>query len=167
MDSFSAKILKIGINPYVLVPTAVLKNIFKQAGKDKGAIPLKGKLNGKAFLQNLVKYSGKWRLYLNGPMREAAGIDVGDMAAVAIAYDPKPPVLSMHPKLRSALDENKKASAAFEKLSPSYRKEITRYINNLKTDESVERNVIKAIGHLQGKERFVGRDGVKTLETKK
>ncbi|MEI9935362.1 MAG: hypothetical protein WDM71_11065 [Ferruginibacter sp.] len=43
-----------------------------QAGKDKGHIPVKGKLDGHAFIQTLVKYSGKWRLYLNGPMRKAS-----------------------------------------------------------------------------------------------
>ncbi len=82
MKTFSAKILKIGINPYVLVPATVLKVLFEQAGKDKGPIPIKGTLNEKPFIQHLVKYSGKWRLYLNTPMRKAAGIDVGDMAIV-------------------------------------------------------------------------------------
>ena len=84
MKSFSSKIQLIGVNPYVLLPVSVLKHLFEQAGKDKGAIAVKGKLNGKSFIQNLVKYSGKWRLYLNGPMRQAAGIDVGDMANVEI-----------------------------------------------------------------------------------
>jgi hypothetical protein len=37
-------------------------------------------------------------------------------------------------------------------------KEIMRYINNLKTTESVERNVERAIRFLLGKDRFVGRD---------
>jgi hypothetical protein len=73
MKSFSAKIQIIGINPYVLVPAAVLKYIFEKAGKDKGAIPVKLKLRRQDFIQNLVKYSGKWRLYLNTPMRDVSG----------------------------------------------------------------------------------------------
>src|SRR5688572_16357599 len=99
MEEFSAKIKIIGVNPYVLLPAKVLKEIFKQAGKNKGAIQVKGTLNEKPFIQNLVKYSGKWRLYLNGPMREAAGIDVGDMAHVKIQYDPSDRTVPMHPKL--------------------------------------------------------------------
>jgi hypothetical protein len=158
MQSFSAKILIIGVNPYVLLPAKVLKELFKRAGKDKGAIPVCGTLNGKKFIQTLVKYSGKWRLYLNTPMRKAAGIDVGDMAAVQIEFDAKPRILSMHPKLNTALEKNKKAKESFEKLSPSYQKEIIRYINFLKTSASVDRNVKKAIQHLLVKERFIGRN---------
>ncbi|MCB0523292.1 MAG: YdeI/OmpD-associated family protein [Saprospiraceae bacterium] len=46
----------------------------------------------------------------------------------------------------------------FDALPASRRKEIVRYIANLKTEESVERNVSRAIGFLLGKERFIGRD---------
>lgn len=158
MHIFSAKIFKIGINPYVLLPAAVLKEIFKQASKNKGPIPVRGELNGHAFIQTLVKYSGKWRLYLNGPMRKAAGIDVGDMAEVKIEFDPGPREISMHPKLKAALEKNKKAKTAFSKLPPSRQKEILRYIGFLKTEETVDKNIKRAIGFLSGKERFVGRD---------
>ena len=34
MQSFSAKIFKIGINPYVLIPVAVINPLFKQVEKD-------------------------------------------------------------------------------------------------------------------------------------
>ena len=74
MESFTAKIYKIGVNPYMLLPLKVLKTLFVEAGKDKGPIPVRGTLNGKKFTQTLVKYSGKWRLYLNTPMRKAAGM---------------------------------------------------------------------------------------------
>jgi len=158
MNSFSAKIYKIGINPYVLIPAEELKQIFKQASKDKGPIPVRGELNGHPFIQTLVKFSGKWRLYLNGPMRKAAGIDVGDMAEVKLEFDPGPREISMHPKLKIALDKNKKALAAFSKLPPSRQKEILRYIGFLKTEESVDKNIKRAIGFLSGKESFVGRD---------
>ena len=94
MKSFSARIHKIGVNPYVLLPAAVLKYVFQKAEKDRGAIPVQGKLNGHIFIQTLVKYSGKWRLYLNTPMRKAAGIDVGDVANVQIDFDSKREQLS-------------------------------------------------------------------------
>jgi len=158
MHSFSDKIKIIGVNPYVIPPPTVLKSIFKEAGKEKGAIPVKGTLNGKAFIQTLVKYSGKWRLYLNGPMREGAGIDVGDMANVKLAFDPKDRTIPVHPKLKAALDKNKIAKAAFEKQSPSRQKEIVRYISNLKSEEARDKNIARAIRFLLGKERFVGRN---------
>ena len=157
MKSFSAKIQIIGVNPFVLLPTAVLKDVFQKAGKDKGAIPIKIKIEKHDFIQNLVKYSGKWRLYLNGPMRKAAGKDVGDTIDIQIDFDPKPRLTPMHLKLKKAFKENPNAKKAFEKLSPSRQKEILRYINFLKSEESVDKNVQRAIAHLIGKQSFVGR----------
>ncbi len=158
MQSFSAKIFKIGINPYVLVPSAVLKKLFKEAGKDRGHIPIKGTINGHAFTQTLVKYSGKWRLYLNTPMRKGSNSDVGDMVDMVIEFDPADRTVPMHPKLFSALQKNKKANNIFLQLPPFRQKEICRYINHLRSDESVEKNIKKAIDFLLGKERFIGRD---------
>ena len=158
MKSFSAKIRIIGVNPYVLLPSTLLKYIFQKAGKDKGAIPIQLKIGGKEFIQNLIKYSSKWRLYLNMPMRKAAGKDVGDTIEVQIDFDAKPRITPMHPKLKKAFKENKEAKTAFEKLSPSRQKEILRYINFLKSEESVDRNIKRAILHLVGKQSFVGRN---------
>src|ERR1700730_16301803 len=117
--TFSAKIFIIGVNPYVLLPPAVLAELFKQAGKDKGPIAIHGTLNGHKYIQTLVKYSGKWRLYLNTPMRKAAKIDVGDIAKVTIKFDPRERTIAMHPKLQLAFSKNKKAKGVFDKLSPS------------------------------------------------
>ena len=110
MLTFSSNIRKIGVNPYVLLPSFVLEEIFKQSGKNKGTIPVRGTLNGKEFIQTLVKYSGKWRLYLNTPMRKSAGIDVGDLAIVLLGFDPKPRTIPFHPQLAETLSKNKKRS---------------------------------------------------------
>src|SRR6185436_9550814 len=115
MKFFSAKIQIIGVNPYVLLPSTLLKHLFQKAGKDKGAIPVQLKIGGKDFIQNLVKYSGKWRLYLNGPMRKAAGKDVGDTIEIQIDFDPKPRRTLVHSKLKKAFTENPNAKKAFEK----------------------------------------------------
>jgi len=158
MKSFSAKIQIIGVNPYVLLPAFLLKYLFQKARKDKGALPVQLKIGGQDFIQNLVKYSGKWRLYLNGPMRKAAGKDVGDIIEIQIDFDPKPRTTTVHPKLKKAFRENTTAKKAFEKLSPSRQKEILRYINFLKSEESVDKNVQRAITHLISSKPFIGRE---------
>lgn len=158
MHFFKAKIQIIGVNPYVLLPAAILKEIFKAAGREKGSMPVQGTIDGHRFIQTLVKYSGKWRLYLNTPMRKAAKKEVGDWIEVAIEIDRNERIIPIHPKLSAALKKNQKAKIVFDQLSPSRRKEIVRYIANLKSAEAVERNVEKAISFLQGKTRFVGRD---------
>lgn len=158
MKKFTDKIKIIGVNPYVLPPEDILNSIFKVAKKDKGPIQIRGTLNGHSFIQTLVKYSGKWRLYLNTPMRKAAKIDVGDLANFEIEFDPEIRTIAMHPKLQAALESNSKAKEVFNRQSPSKQKEIVRYISFLKNEASVDKNVKRAIEFLTGNARFVGRD---------
>jgi len=156
--SFTAKIEIIGINPFVYLPDEILQELFRQAGKDKGKIPVRLEINGHEFPQTLIKYSGHWRLYLNTPMRKAAKKEVGDTADFKVWFDPEKRELIIHPKLTKALAAHKDAKAVFDNLPPSRRLEIVRYISFLKTEESIDRNIGKAINFLLGKERFIGRD---------
>lgn len=157
MSEFTAKLEIIGINPYVSVPEKILTAIHAQAGKDKGPIPIKGTINGKAFRQTLVKYSGAWRLYVNTEMLENSPKRIGETVTLKIAFDPAERSIHPHPKLVEALAQNKQAKERFDALPPYLQKEIVRYISFLKTDASVERNVDKAIDFLLGKGPFIGR----------
>lgn len=158
MKTFKATIFKIGINPYVLLPSSVLQWLFKQADKDKGPITVHLIINKSSFAQTLVRYAGEWRLYLNMPMRKAASKDVGDEITISIEYDLRERNTPIHPKFAEALKKQKEAKQKFHTLPPSRQKEIVRYINNLKTEASVERNIHRALNFLIGKERFIGRD---------
>ncbi len=158
VNKFSAEIQIIGVNPFVFLPDAVLNSIFKEANKDKGKIPVKIKIEGYEFIQTLIKYSGYWRLYLNTPMRKMAKKEVGETANFEIAFDPEERVIPMHPKLIRALKKNAEAQKIFDSLRPSLQLEIARYISFLKTEESIDRNVLRAVNFLLGKERFIGRD---------
>lgn len=158
MRSFSAVIEIIGINPYVLLPAKALEALFKSAGRDKGPIPVKIRIDGHPFTQTLVRYRGHWRLYINGPMLKAAAKDTGDTIKVHIEYDAEPPKTLMPVQLEEALARDRNAREAFEALAPSRQKEIMRYISFLKSEDSIRRNVEKAIAHLLGKGRFVGRN---------
>ena len=91
-------------------------------------------------------------------MRQAAGISVGDIAKVEIAYDGRPRETPMHPDLQKAFSKNKTAKAKFDALAPYRQKEIMRYLNSMKTEESVKRNIVKIMNHLKGKEAFAGRE---------
>ena len=158
MIKFRAKIEIIGVNPFVFLPDRVLQEVFTQAGKSKGKIPVKMKIDGHEFVQTLIKWSGSWRLYLNTPMRKAAKKEVGDVADLEIAYDPTERVYPMHPKFEKALQENEEARNVFYSLRPSLQLEINRYFGFLKNEAWVDRNVVKAIQFLLGKGRFVARD---------
>jgi hypothetical protein len=152
MFKFTATIYKIGINPVVDPPDKVLFSIFKKADRSKGPIPVCGKLNGAEFVQTLVKYQGSWRLYINGPMLRDSGLAVGDVAKIEVDFDPRSREVAMPKELVAALKKDKKAKAAFEDLSPSRRKEISKYIGGLKTPESVAKNIERVIRHLRVEE---------------
>jgi uncharacterized protein YdeI (YjbR/CyaY-like superfamily) len=157
MKRFATNIEIIGANPFVHVPEKVLAFLFKQAGKDKGPIRVRGTINRDPYRQTLLRYKGAWRLYVNGFMLKNSPKRIGERIVVEIEFDPEDKKVEPHPKLAEALRKNKAAAAAWVRLTPSRRWEIVRYIGSLKTEESIDRNIERAIRHLNGKEGFVGR----------
>ncbi|MEM7375547.1 MAG: YdeI/OmpD-associated family protein [Bacteroidota bacterium] len=158
MHTFHARLEIIVGNPFVFVPLDILDELFQQAQKRKGPIPVRGSINGTPYQQTLLKYSGEWRLYVNMNMLHQSPRRIGEVLAVEIDFDPSDRTIDPHPKLVQALSDNVEARQVFEHLSPSKQKEIVRYISQLKTEKSIERNVTRAINFLLGKERFVGRE---------
>ncbi|MCH5596792.1 DUF1905 domain-containing protein [Niabella ginsengisoli] len=155
---FHASIDIIGINPFVTLPENILQSIFKQAEKDKGPIPVKGTLNKKAYTQTLLKYKGVWRLYINTVMLKDSPKRIGETVDITISYNTSPPTVAVPVAFIKVLKKDKEAAAVYETLPPSLQKEINRYLSNLKTEESLDRNILRALNFLKGKERFVGRD---------
>lgn len=158
MKKFTAVLHIIGINPFVFVPPAILAAIFKTTGREKGPIPVSGTINDIAYRQTLVRYRGDWGLYINTTMLKNSPERIGEKVKVSIAVDTADRGIQPHPKLVKALKADPVARKVFDELRPSLQKEIVRYIDNLKTPESIERNVARAIAFLLGKERFIGRD---------
>ncbi|OOG18089.1 hypothetical protein BWD42_12470 [Sphingobacterium sp. CZ-UAM] len=158
MSVFKAKLELIGINPFVFVPDDVLHLLFEEAGVDKGYIPIKGTVNGKDYKQTLLRYQGAWRLYINTEILPNSPKRIGEILELSVVFDPEDRSLLPHPKLEQALVENEEAKTVFDRLAPSKRKEIIRYISFLKTDDSRRKNIEKAIGFLLGNNRFIGRE---------
>lgn len=156
-SSFTATLEIIGINPFVFVPDEILDEIFKVAGKDKSPIPVKGTVNGKEFQQNLMKYLGEWRLYVNLLMLKNSPKRIGETLEIVLEFDGSDRSISIHPKLEEAIKASPVASHNFENLIPSRRNELIRYINNLKTEASIERNIEKIMRHLHGETHFFGK----------
>lgn len=155
--SFHATLEIIGINPYVQLPEPILTEIFNQAGKNKGHIPVSGTVNKLPYQQTLLRYSGLWRLYINTLMLKNSPKRIGEIIAVTISFDPSDRTIQPHPELMAALARNLDAKAKFDALSPSMQKEMVRYISSLKTVESRNRNIEKAISFLLGKSPFIGK----------
>ncbi|MGG7437768.1 YdeI/OmpD-associated family protein [Chryseobacterium arthrosphaerae] len=155
--NFTATLEIIGINPFVFVPEKVLDQIFKDSGRDKSPVPVRGTVNGKEFQQNLMKYLGEWRLYINTVMLKNSPKRIGEVIEVMLEYDDSDRGITIHPQLEKAIRESSLAAASFEKLTPSRKHELIRYINNLKTEPAIERNIEKIIRHLHGETDFFGK----------
>jgi hypothetical protein len=119
------------------VPIDIVRKLQSEAQRARGPIQVKGTLQGKPFLANVVKFRGMWRLYVNTPMRQAANVDVGDQVTIAIEFDPTPRTVPSPHKFTLALSKNKQAKEAFQNLAPSRQKEILRYLNGLKQMETL------------------------------
>lgn len=156
-NHFTAQLEIIGINPFVFIPDEILNEIFKTSGKNKSPIPVKGVVNGKEFKQNLMRYSGEWRLYINLTMLKDSPKRIGEILEISVEFDDSDRTILMHPDLEKAIKKNPIATKNFESLIPSMRLEVVRYINNLKTAESIERNIEKIIRYLIGEGDFFGK----------
>ncbi|PKL81338.1 MAG: hypothetical protein CVV25_00960 [Ignavibacteriae bacterium HGW-Ignavibacteriae-4] len=157
MNTFNAEIKIIGINPYVSVPSEILEELYIRNGKINGPIKIKGKVNGNVYQQTLVKYSGEWRLYINNKMLKNSPQLIGETIEISVEYDSSDRTIVLHPNLIKALNNNLLAKEKFNSIPSYLQKEIVRYISNLKTESSIDRNVIKAINFLNGKDSFIGR----------
>jgi hypothetical protein len=146
---FSAKIYKVGINPCVKVPLKITARMLPE----RGYIPVRGKIEAHTFRQTLVPVkNAEYRLYVNGPMLKGAEVSVGQIANFIIEQD-APRALRNYPvpkEFRKQLHAQK-LLPAFNNLLPSRKKDILKYLNYLRTEEALLRNIKKVIRQLATK----------------
>ncbi len=65
-------------NPFVALPEAVLAEVFRDAGRDKSPVPVRGSINGRPYQQTLVRFRGAWRLYVNMQMLDDSPRRIGE-----------------------------------------------------------------------------------------
>jgi hypothetical protein len=111
-----------------------------------------GTLNGTPFRGRLSVYGGVTYLGLSREVRDAAGIEVGDAVDVVLDRDEAPREVEVPPALRSALEHDAAARAAFDRLAFTHRREYARWIAEAKRDETRARRVAKALAMLKGGE---------------
>ena len=152
MKSFKAKIHKVGINPCVDVPEAVTRNMIAT----KGYIRVKGKINNHLFEQTLVPVkNGNYRLYVNGAMLKGSASKVGEKVRFSLQQDVES--TNQYPKMPAAFQKRLKLENLyqnFNELIPSRQKEILKYLNYLKTQEALDRNIDRVINQLKKGNEF-------------
>ncbi|MGH9364137.1 MAG: YdeI/OmpD-associated family protein [Thermoanaerobaculia bacterium] len=145
---FRAKILRQGPNPYVDVPRRISRAFAAYARA--GRIHFEGTLNGVAIRGSLVPLRrGGHRLYVNGGMRAAAAVAVGDTASFALRAT-HPEDVPLPAEVAAGFQRVRGARAAFQALIPSYRRQLLRYIDDARTPETRRRRIETAAAHVLG-----------------
>ena len=152
---FTAMIYKQGTNPYVDVPVRVSRAFADHARA--GRIIVEGKLDEASVRATLVPVGkGRHRLYVNGGMRSAARVGVGDTVAFelqATAFD----AVGRPADVIAALHQVEGAEAAFAALSPSHRRELLRYVDDVRTVQTRRRRIQRTVEHALGRQTRRGR----------
>lgn len=151
--TFKAKIYKTGINGCVDVPSEVTKRLTI----DKGRVRIKGKINGFDFSTTLMPVKdAQHRLFVNHAMMRGAQTGLGQTATFKIEQDtkkvqkeyPSPPILA------ARLKEHQ-LTAAFNQLTTSRKQDILKYLNYVKTEATLLKNIDKLINQLKSKVKQV------------
>ncbi len=151
MFTFQATIYIVGINPCVDVP----KEITDQMDPKKGYIPVVGEIQSCDFKQTLIAVKdGDYRLFVNGVMLKRAKAKVGDTVQFTIKQDYEPREVLMPKQLeKKLLDQN--LLDDYYNLIPSRQKDILNYLNYLKSEEALLRNIDRIIDLLKKKKNTV------------
>ena len=150
---FTAKIYQTGINWAVDVPVQIMHYMLP----DSGYIRIKGEINGFCFIQTLVPVkNAPYRLFVNLIMMKGGKTEVNQTAHFVISPNLEQPnkIYPVHKLLGEAL-EKQELKSQFEALTLAKQKDILKYLNGLKTEVAIQKNVNKVIAQLKGKEKTV------------
>ena len=145
---FSGRIYKVGLIRYVDVPDDISTKL------DGGAhIPVAGEVDGVPLRTPLVsRGSGAYRLAIHGDIRKKLRVDSGAGVEVAIAVDEQSREPELPPVLALALRNAPRAQQKFRGMTTALRRQIVRYLTAVKTQETLERRVVKFVARLESRE---------------
>ncbi|HSN73758.1 MAG TPA: YdeI/OmpD-associated family protein [Anaerolineae bacterium] len=102
---------------------------------------VKVSLNGYTYRSTVAAYGDVFMLPLSAENRDAAGVEAGDQVEVTIELDLEPRTVAVPSDLAAALAAQPGATAAFDALSYTGRKEYVRQVESAKAQETRERRI--------------------------
>jgi Bacteriocin-protection, YdeI or OmpD-Associated/Domain of unknown function (DUF1905) len=118
-------------------------------GEGAKRFPVQATVNGYSWRTTVTRMRGEFLLGLNREVREGAGVEAGDTVQVAIELDTAPRQVDVPELLSVALAADAEASAAFDRLSFTHRKEYARWVAQAKRPQTRDRRVAKALEMLR------------------
>jgi hypothetical protein len=105
-------------------------------------------LNGYTYRSSIAAYGDVFMLPLSAENREAAGVKAGDQVEVTIELDLEPRTVDVPSDLAVALSAKPGATAAFDALSYTMRKEYVRQVEDAKAEETRHRRIAGIVAKL-------------------
>lgn len=159
---FKATIELRGYNPYIAVSPEQAAAI---APGWRRPIPVLVQLNGGPTppwrINMMPAGDGSFFLYLDNQIRKPTQTAVGDQVTVTLRFDADyraGPAHDMPDDLAAALQGNVAAASNWEKLPPSRKKEVLRYLDRLQSPSARRSNLDRLLNVLEGNEgRYLAR----------
>jgi hypothetical protein len=107
-------------------------------------------LNGYTYRSTVAAYGDVFMLPVSAEHREAAGVKAGDEVEVTLELDQEPRTVAVPDDLAAALAEQPGATAAFDALSYTLRKEYVRQVESAKAQETRQRRIAGIVAKLSG-----------------
>jgi hypothetical protein len=134
--TYKTTIIGEGNNTGLEVPSEVIA----QLGTSKKP-PVIVTLAGYSYPNTVAVMGGKFMISLSKANREAAGVKADDQVEVTLELDDKPRTVEVPADLAAALSAKSGATAAFDALAFSKRKEFVRQVEDAKTQETRDRRI--------------------------
>ena len=131
---------------FIRVPSEALTAL----GQEK-RMPVMVTIKGYTYRSRIAVYGGQHYLGLRREVREAAGVVAGDQLTVGLEYDAELRTVDLPEGLRSALEANAEAAAAFEKFSYTRKKELVQWVTGAQRPETQKRRMAQAMAMLRSR----------------
>ena len=114
-------------------------------GEGAKRFPVVATVNGYTWRTSVTRMKGEFLLGLSREVRDGTGAQIGDEVEVTVELDQAPREVEVPKALAAALAADPDASATFERLAFTHRKEYARWVAEAKRDETRQRRVEQAV----------------------
>jgi len=143
---FAGRIYKLGIIRFVDVPAAVSKELARGVTN----LPVHGTVEGVPLRTTLVsRGNGCHRVAIHGEIRDKLRVDAGAVVEIALDRDEQSREPALPPALIVALRQWPHAQSVFKGMTTALRRQIVRNITSVKSQEALERRVVKVARRLE------------------
>jgi Bacteriocin-protection, YdeI or OmpD-Associated/Domain of unknown function (DUF1905) len=116
-----------------------------EVGEGAKRFPVVATVNGYTWRTTVARMKGEFLVGLSREVRQKAGAEAGDEVEVTLELDEAPREVEVPEALAAALAADPEASASFERMAFTHRKEYARWVTEAKKEETRERRVQQAV----------------------